>query len=88
MNAPARPGATHLLLVDPDPLLQEMVETGLRLFNPSFVVLKAEGPEQALALLRRQKVEVVITELDFAEVGASAGSSCCSSSRSCCPSCR
>lgn len=56
---------THLLLIDPDPLLQEMVETGLRLFNPSFVVLKANSPERALHLLRRYKVEVVITELEF-----------------------
>lgn len=56
---------THLLLIDPDPLLQEMIETGLRLFNPSFVVLKADNPEAALPLLRRHKIEVVITELEF-----------------------
>lgn len=62
--------ATHLLLVDPDPLLQEMVETGLRLFNPAFVVLKAADPEAALELLRRYKVEVVITELEFPQATA------------------
>ena len=62
--------ATHLLLVDPDPLLQEMVETGLRLFNPAFVVLKADDPEAALELLRRYKVEVVITELEFPQATA------------------
>jgi DNA-binding response OmpR family regulator len=62
---PGAAGATHLLLVDPDPLLQEMVESGLRLFNPSFVVHKAEDPAAALALLRRFKIEVLITELDF-----------------------
>lgn len=62
--------ATHLLLVDPDPLLQEMVETGLRLFNPGFVVLKADDPEAALELLRRYKVEVVITELEFPQSAA------------------
>lgn len=56
---------TQLLLVDPDPLLQEMVETGLRLFNPSFVVHKADTPDAALALLRRHQVEVVITEIEF-----------------------
>lgn len=57
--------AIHVLLVDPDPLLQEMVETGLRLYNPSFLVLKADDPESALWMLRRYKVEVVITELEF-----------------------
>lgn len=62
--------STHLLLVDPDPLLQEMVETGLRLFNPGFVVLKADDPEAALELLRRYKVEVVITELEFPQSAA------------------
>lgn len=62
--------STHLLLVDPDPLLQEMVETGLRLFNPGFVVLKADDPEAALDLLRRYKVEVVITELEFPQSAA------------------
>jgi len=60
---------THLLLVDPDPLLQEMIETGLRLFNPSFVVLKADSPEMALLLLHRYKVELVITELEFPRSG-------------------
>lgn len=63
--APPRPPATHLLLVDPDPLLQEMVETGLRLYNPALVVLKAESPEAAQELLRRHAVEVLITELEF-----------------------
>lgn len=62
----APPGQrTHLLLVDPDPLLQEIIESGLRLFNPSFVVLKANDPEMALELLRRYRIEVVITELEF-----------------------
>jgi CheY-like chemotaxis protein len=64
-SAPGVAGAIHLLVVDPDPLLQEMVESGLRLFNPSFVVHKAENPAAALALLRRHKIEVLITELDF-----------------------
>lgn len=56
---------THLLVVDPDPLLQEMVESGLRLFNPSFVVHKADHPAAALSLLRRYKIEVLITELEL-----------------------
>lgn len=52
-----------ILMIDPDALLQEMIESGLRLFNPGFVVLKAADPESALPLLQGYKVEAVIAEL-------------------------
>jgi DNA-binding response OmpR family regulator len=57
---------SQILLVDPDTFLQEMIESGLLLFNPGFRVLKADSPEVALRLLRRHKVEALITELEFA----------------------
>lgn len=54
-----------ILMIDPDTLLQEMIESGLRLFNPAFVVLKAADPEAALPLLQGYKIEAVLTELEF-----------------------
>jgi CheY-like chemotaxis protein len=72
-SAPGVAGAIHLLVVDPDPLLQEMVESGLRLFNPTFVVHKAAHPVGALSLLRRHKIEVLITELEFSPAPQPAG---------------
>jgi DNA-binding response OmpR family regulator len=59
--------ATYILLVEPDPFLREMIEAGFRLFNPAFSLVKAENPETALILLRRYKIEAVITELEFPE---------------------
>jgi DNA-binding response OmpR family regulator len=58
---------TFLLVVDPDPLFQEMVESGLRLHDPSLAVLKADDPTSALALMQRCEVDAVLTELDFPE---------------------
>lgn len=54
-----------ILLIDPDTLLQEMIESGLRLFHPGIEVLKAQNPEVALQLLNERKVEAIITELEF-----------------------
>ncbi|MEO1087318.1 MAG: DUF4388 domain-containing protein [Acidobacteriota bacterium] len=59
--------STYILVVDPDPFLQEMVGSGLGLFNPEYVTVKAENPETALLLLRRYPVEAVVTEMDFPE---------------------
>jgi CheY-like chemotaxis protein len=55
----------QLLLVDPDIFLQEMIESGFRLFNPKYQVVKAQNPESALLLLQRHEIEAIITELDF-----------------------
>ena len=57
----------RILVVDPDPFLQEMIESGFRLFNPQYSIVKADNPESALLLLQRHEVEAVITELDFPE---------------------
>ena len=58
---------TYILFVDPDPLLQEMLESGFRLHNPDYSVLKADSPETALRLLPRYPVEVVVTEIEIPE---------------------
>lgn len=56
---------TFILVVDSDPMLQEMIEAGLRLFNPEYQVVRAENPETALLQLRRYAVTLVITDLEF-----------------------
>lgn len=56
---------TPILLVDPDPFLQEIIESGFKLFNPEWKILKADNPASALLILGKQKVELVITEVDF-----------------------
>ena len=56
---------SHILIVDPDQFLQEMIEAGFRLYDPAFTILKAEDPEGALALLARHRVQLIITELHF-----------------------
>ena len=55
----------QILVVDPDPFLQEMIESGFRLFNPQYAIVHADNPESALLLLQRHEVEAVITEIDF-----------------------
>ena len=66
-SPPEMPKSTFLLIVDPDPFFQEMVESGLRLHDPSLAVLNAEDPETAMSLLRRCEIDAVITEIDFPE---------------------
>ena len=55
----------QLLLVDPDIFLHEMIESGFRLFNPKYEIVRADNPEAALLLLQRHEIEAVITEIDF-----------------------
>lgn len=57
--------ATHILVVDPDELLQEMIEAGTGLFNPNWRILKAREPEAALELLEKHRVEALVTEIEF-----------------------
>ena len=56
---------TYILLVDPDQLLQEMIESGFRLHNPDYAILKADDPEAALPLIPRYPVEAVVTEIEI-----------------------
>lgn len=57
---------THtLLVVDPDELLVEMIESGFRLDAGRFEVVKAAEPAAALALLKRTHVDAIVTELEF-----------------------
>lgn len=56
-----------ILVVDPDPFLQEMIEAGFRIFNPAFSILKADNPETALLVLRRHEIDIALTEFDFPE---------------------
>ena len=56
---------TRVLMVEPDPFLREMVEAGIRLYNPSFGISHAENPETALLLLRRYEISLVLTEIHF-----------------------
>ena len=57
--------AIYVLVVDSDQFLQEMVESGLELFNPDYVTIKAENPETALMMLRRYPVEAVVMDIEF-----------------------
>ncbi|MEM6455452.1 MAG: DUF4388 domain-containing protein [Acidobacteriota bacterium] len=54
-----------ILVVDPDPFLQEMIEAGFRLFNPSWTMLRAASPSEAFSQLHVHEVSAVITELEF-----------------------
>lgn len=57
--------SVYVLVVDADPFLQEMIESGLGLFNPEYVTVKAENPQTALLMLRRYPVEAVVMDIDF-----------------------
>ena len=55
----------YVLIVDADAFFQEMIESGLDLFNPEYVTVKAENPETALLMLRRYPIEAVVMDIDF-----------------------
>ncbi|MCG8457653.1 MAG: DUF4388 domain-containing protein [Holophagales bacterium] len=57
--------STFLLVVDPDPFFQEMVESGLKLHDPALAVLTADDPDDARTLLQRCEVDAIVTEVDF-----------------------
>lgn len=61
-----------ILTVDADGLFQEMIESGFGIFKPDWTILKAENPKTARGMLRRYRVEAVLTELDFPVNGSGA----------------
>ncbi len=63
------PEGARILMVEPDPFLREMVEAGIRLYNPTFSLLHAENPESALVMLRRYEIQVVLSEIRFPSAG-------------------
>lgn len=65
---------TRIVLIEPDPFLREMIEAGLRLYDPSIVLLQAEDPEKARLWLRRYPISLVLMEVHFpVESGAMRG---------------
>lgn len=56
---------SSILIVDPDHFMQEMIESGFRLYDPGFRILKADDPEAALQILGEHRVQLIITELHF-----------------------
>jgi len=58
-----------ILSVDPDRFLQEMIESGFRLFQPDWTLLKADDPETGLFMLRRYEVDAVVTEIELSGTG-------------------
>jgi DNA-binding response OmpR family regulator len=59
-------GKGNLLLVDPDDLLVDMLETGLSLSRPKWQVIAASHPSEALDVLERHsELDAIITEIVF-----------------------
>lgn len=56
----------HLLLVDDDPSLLKLL--GMRLTSEGFTVITAENGQQALRLLQRGKIDLVISDLRMDEM--------------------
>lgn len=62
-----------ILVVDPDPLLREILAAGLRLHDARYTVLAVEAPEKAIATLTSLGVDLVITEVLFPRLTLEAG---------------
>jgi DNA-binding response OmpR family regulator len=64
-----RPRFAAILIVEPEPLLREILVSGLRLHDPRFAPHAVPDPEAALAWLSCGDVDLVITEAAFGEGG-------------------
>ena len=64
-----RPRFAAILIVEPEPLLREILVSGLRLHDPRFAPHAVPDPEAALAWLSSGDVDLVITEAVFGEGG-------------------
>jgi signal transduction histidine kinase/CheY-like chemotaxis protein len=53
----------HILLVDDDPIQVDMLDAVLKLWNNAAIILKAHGGEEALSVLAKNKVDLIITDL-------------------------
>ena len=73
----------RLLLVDDDPGLLKLL--GMRLVSEGYSVVTAESGPEALRVLGREKVDLVISDLRMDEMDAC---SCSARSRRGCPACR
>lgn len=62
-----------ILVVDPDPLLREILAASLRLHDARYTVLAVEAPEKAIATLTSLGVDLVITEVLFPRLSLEAG---------------
>lgn len=69
-----RPRFAAILIVEPEPLLREILVSGLRLHDPRFAPHAVPDPEAALAWLSRGDVDLVITEAVFSEGGGTCDS--------------